>query len=154
MKARWRAALSLFVVVGILAAGPAPAQESEVRYTEAENPWQGEVQYTVGETINPAVEIAGIRWFGLQVTPTSGTLPSGTEVKAVVRMGFENTTGHNVNVLVVLIFEDEHGTGLDRVELKKVRVKAGQRKVSKEKIRIQADVLRATARLYLFAEVR
>jgi len=154
MKTRWRAVLSAFLAVVFLALGQVAAQEQEVTYREVENPWQGEIEYTVGDTVNPEVQIAGIRWFGLQVTPTSGTLRSGTEVKTLVRLGFENTTGRSVDVTVILIFEDERGTGLDRVELKKVRVKAGQRKTSKEKIRVQSDVLRATARLYLFAEVR
>ena len=154
MKARWRVVLSVAVVVVLLATGRAPAQEQATEYRSVENPWQGEIAYSVGDTADPGVEIAGIRWFGVQVTPTSGTLPSGGQVKALVRLGFENTTGRTVNIVVVLIFEDEQGIGLDRVELKKIRVKAGQRKIAKEKIRVQADVLRATARLYLFAEVR
>ncbi|GEM_PF-3531151 len=154
MNARWRVVLSVVLGVGLLVTAQVMAQEPEVQFTEAENPWQGEIEYTVGETVNPKVQIAGIRWFGLQVAPERATLPSGTEVKAQVRMGFENTTGRTASVMVVLIFEDEQGVGLDRVELKKVRVKAGQRKIAREKIRVQADVLRATARLYLFAEVR
>jgi hypothetical protein len=45
------------------------------------------------------------------------------------------------------------GNGLQRVEYPPVRVGGGDTKLFREKVKVQGDVLLATAKIYVFCEV-
>ena len=140
--ARCAVAVVLLAVVAA-AGGPQPV----------DNPYQGEFPFTLGEPLDPGVSIDGVVWNELKVTPL-GKLRSGKAVKTLVEMGFDNGRADGVRILVVVLFEDETGQALDRVELDPVSVGAGRAKRFRQKLKIQSDVLSASAKVYLFCEVQ
>ncbi len=147
---RWIVTVVLITVLG----SAAPGMSQDAEFTNVDNPYQGEVAFSLGEPSEPMVDIAGVRWLSVRLVPSSPELVSGREVKTSVELTLENSTGSRAKVLVVILFEDASGNGLDRVELKPVAVPKGRRKTFRQKVKIQADVLKAAVKLYLFAEVR
>lgn len=135
----------LTVLVSGWSAGAAP--------TPAKSPYQGEIPFKLGQPLDPGVSIDGVVWNEVQVTP-KGKLSSGRAVKTEILLRFHNTTADHARVFVVLLFEDEHGESLDRLELKPTSLGAGKTRRVKEKVKIQSDVLTAARKLYLFCEVR
>jgi len=144
----------IVTLVALLLAGAIQGVAQEEKFATAANPYQGEVPFKLGEPSKPMVEIAGIQWRTIRLVPYTTQLESGRQIKTTVELNLENTRGERARVLIVLLFEDAAGNGLDRVELKPVTVGAGKRKVFRQKIKVQADVLSAAAKLYLFAEVK
>jgi hypothetical protein len=151
----WKIRRIVVALVVLVLAGAAPglAQEQQ-QFTKVDNPYQGEVPFTLGEASTPNVEIAGVRWLAVRLVPSTAELISGHQIRTRVELTFENTMAGRAKVLVVLLFEDADGNGLDRIELKPVTVPGGRRKLFKQKIKLQADLLKSAAKLYLFAEVK
>ncbi len=144
----------IVVLVALVLAGAIQGAAQEGAFAKVGNPYQGEVPFTLGEPSAPMVEIAGVRWSTVRLVPSTTALESGRQIKTRVEFTLENTTSRRAKVLIILLFEDASGNGLDRVELKPVSVGGGRRKLFKEKVKVQADVLSAAAKLYLFAEVK
>jgi len=118
-----------------------------------DNPYQGEFPFTLGEPLEPGVSIDGVVWTGLRVAP-QGKLRSGKAVKTQIELAFDNGTAGGVEILVVVLFEDEHGQNLDRVDLGSFSLAAGRNRRFRKKVKIQSDVLSAAKKVYLFCEVR
>ncbi|NOZ93141.1 MAG: hypothetical protein GXP47_00160 [Acidobacteria bacterium] len=142
--------LSLILVL----AGTLQGLAQNADFATVDNPYQGEVPFTLGKPSSPMVEIAGIRWSTIRLIPSTTALESGRRIRTVVEVTLENTMRSRAKVLIVLLFEDGDGNGLDRVELKPITVGGGKKKIFKQKIKVQSDVLGAAAKLYLFAEVK
>ncbi|HHQ47675.1 MAG TPA: hypothetical protein ENK19_02165 [Acidobacteria bacterium] len=141
-------------LVVLVLAGVVPGMAQEQQFTKVDNPYQGEVPFTLGKPSAPNVEIAGVRWLAVELVPATNDLVSGRRIRTTVELTFENTMAGRAKVLVVLLFEDAEGNGLDRIELKQVSVPGGKKKVFRQKVKLQADLLKSTAKLYLFAEVK
>ncbi len=123
--------------------------------TQGANPYQGEFAYRVGNDLDPRVEISGVRWTLVSVSPRdSKDLRSGQVAPTDVRLGFENQTGDNRRALVILLFEDDQGNMLARIECDPVRLRVNQADSDKQKFKLQSDVLLATRKLYLFCEIQ
>jgi hypothetical protein len=138
----------LWLVVGLVSLS-LPAADP----TSAHSPYQGEITFRLGEVLDPAVSIDGVIWKQVRVTPRAD-LRSGRAVKTEIDLGFNNTSTQDVRMIVVLLFEDERGESLDRVELKPVSLAQGRERVVQDKVKIQSDVLRTARKLYLFCEVQ
>ncbi len=150
MEGSWvRAAVIVVAVTACV--GGATAQE----VTRGSNPYQGEFAYRVGSDLDPLVEISGIRWNLVSVTPRDpNDLRSGQVAPTDIHLGFENATGDTVRALVILLFEDDQGNMLARIECDPVRVRADHADSDKQKFKLQSDVLLATRKLYLFCEIQ
>jgi len=144
----------IVVFVALVLAGAIQGMAQEEAFATADNPYQGEVPFVLGEPSTPMVQIAGVRWLSVRLVTATAELVSGHQVKTRVELTFENTMAGRAKVLVVILFEDATGNGLDRIELKPVAVPGGRRKLFKQRVKIQADVLKSAAKLYLFAEVK
>ncbi len=118
-----------------------------------DNPYQGEFEFTPGEAIDPGVSIDGVVWTGFTASP-QGELRPGKAVKTVLQTSFDNGSANDVRLLVVVLFEDEQGESLDRIELDPVNLAAGRSRSFRQKVKIQSDVLSSAAKVYLFCEVR
>lgn len=143
------AKVALLSLLWVLVAVWSPAADP----TPAHSPYQGEIPFQLGQPLDPGVSIDGVIWSEVQVTP-KGELRSGRAIKTEVSLGFQNTSAQDVRILVVLLFEDEHGESLDRVEIKPASLAAGKAKRFKERLKIQSDVLSDARKLYLFCEVQ
>ncbi len=119
----------------------------------AHSPYQGEMTFKLAKILDPAVSIDGVIWKQVRVRPRAD-LRSGRAIKAEIDLGFENKSPQDVRIIVVLLFEDERGESLDRVELKQVFLSQDRERVFKDKVKIQSDVLSTARKLYLFCEVR
>ncbi len=152
MKHLWKRLVGGFALA-LLCAPPVAAQQPT--YRKADNPFQEELPYHVGDSLAPNVEVAGVRWTQVQVEPLAEPpFESGRAVKVRVHLGFENVGESTAKVDIVLLFEDERGSLLQRLECKTVRVRSGEPRTFHQTYKIQGDVLSATARLYVFADVK
>lgn len=152
MTRLWESLIGGLAVVLLLAL---PAGAQQPTYRQVANPFQEELPYHVGDSIAPDVEISGVRWTLVKVDPLSEPpFESGRAIKVRVHLGFENVGDSTSKVDVVLLFEDDHGSMLQRLECKTVRVHTGEPRTFEQTYRIQGDVLTATANLYIFADVK
>jgi hypothetical protein len=143
------AKVALLSLLSVLWAVWSPAADP----TAAHSPYQGEIAFQLGQPLDPGVNIDGVIWSDVQVTP-KGKLTSGRPVKTEVVLGFKNTSPQDVRILVILLFEDEQGEALDRVEIKPASLSAGKARRFKQRLKIQSDVLSSARKLYLFCEVQ
>ena len=143
------AKVALLWLFPVLVAAWSPAADP----TPAHSPYQGEIPFELGQPLDPGVSIDGVVWNEVQVAP-KGKLSSGRAVKTEVLLGFRNTSSQDVRIIVVLLFEDERGESLDRVELKPASLAAGKARRFKQRLKIQSDVLQEARKLYLFCEVQ
>jgi len=147
--------LTARVILLAMGLGPAVATAQDGGFERVDNPFQQEYPYSVGEDLRPGVQIDGLKWYLVNISPRDpDDVRPGTPVKTIVRLGFDNTTDRNLKVIAVVLFEDAHGNGLDRVEIDDIRVPARESKVVREKVKLESDLLIATRKLYIFCEVQ
>jgi hypothetical protein len=140
------------VVAAAAAASPTAAQEPEWRTVD--NPYQEDVEYAIGATYEPRVEIDDIRWRSFTIdTPEEGPFAAGEEIKTDVTVEFENRGGESARILVILLLEDEDGGPLDRIEVKPFKLPGGRLKERKDTTELPAEAVGSTRRVYLFFEV-
>lgn len=141
-----------FAVIVLLAL---PAGAQQPTYRQVANPFQEEYPYHVGDSLAPNVEVSGVRWTQVQVEPVSEPpFESGRAVKVRVHLAFDNVGESSARVDVVLLFEDDQGSLLHRLECKTVRVGSDEQRTLEQTYKIQGDVLTATGNLYIFAAVK
>lgn len=131
---------------------PASGQEDDVR--QAESPFQEGFDYTVGDDLDPRVEVDGLRWTRVAVSPRGDReIVEGEEVPVFVHLNFENRSEYSREATVILLFEDNLGRPLQRLPCDNVRVGGGRTKEDRQKLKVDGDVLLATTHLYLYCEV-
>lgn len=143
------------VFVGLLIAAMATiAAAQDTGYRAVESPFQDGFDFEINTDLQPMVEVAGVRWtrFGIHVKG-DGEIDPEKESPVTVELGFVNTNSENVKVLVIVLFEDNNGVTLDRLECAKFKASSDRLKESVQKYRISGAVLQATRRVYLFCEV-
>ncbi len=134
-----------------LAATPAAAQNAD--YTTAANPFQDDFDYEIGADLRPLVAVDGVRWIRFAIRPRSDREYDPTkEVPIMVEVDVLNN-GESADVLLIVLFEDENGNSLDRLELDTVKAGRGRLREEIQKHKITGSVLEATRSLYLFFEV-
>jgi hypothetical protein len=134
-----------------LATGTAVAQNAD--YAAATNPFQDDFEYEIGTDLRPLVSVDGVRWVRFAIRPkTDREYDPGKQVPIVVEIDILNN-GDNADVLLIVLFEDENGNSLDRLELDPIGVGRGRLREDVQKHKITGSVLEATRKLYLFFEV-
>ena len=147
-----RGAIVAAVLVALsLAAVPAVAQDAD--YTAVANPFQEDFEYEIGTDLRPLVAVDGVRWIRFAIRPKSDReYDPSKEVPLVVEVDVLNNRD-SANVLLIVLFEDEYGNALDRLELDTIKAGRGRLREELQKHKVTGSVLEATRRLYLFFEV-
>lgn len=131
---------------------PASAQTSE--WTIVDNPYQEDVEYSVGDTFNPGVVVEGVRWHSFTVVaPDRSFLGDGVNVSTDLNVQFENRGSKSAKVLVILLLEDAEGNPLERIEVRRFKVPSGRLKERTESIVLSTATLNSAERVYLFFEI-
>ena len=122
-------------------------------YTAVGNPFQEDFEYQVGTDLQPRVEVDGIRWMRFSIQPKSDReYERDKQVPVTAEVDLFNS-GDSADVLLIVLFEDENGTSLDRLELGKIKSARDRLREVVQKHKVTASVLEDTRRLYLFFEV-
>jgi len=147
-----RTAVVMVVTLILGLAGVAVAQSPD--YRTVSSPFQEDLDYQIGTDLRPRVEIDGVRWTRFAVHPKEGKeIVAGKDTPVTVELEFVNQTSRSASMLVIVLFEDEKGGPLDRVECKPVKTGGDRLKESVQKFKISGDVLLRTRKIYLFCEV-
>ena len=155
---RWLSSLAPVVVAiaaGITTAAmvnPVLAQNPDWRIVE--NPYQEDIEYSIGTTHAPMIEVDGIRWrsFSLE-RPDFDLVGDDETVDTKVVFEFENRRTKSVKILVILLLEDENGDPIDRITAKPFKLTGGRLKERKETAKLNVGDLKAARRVYLFFEI-
>lgn len=128
------------------------AQSSDWRIVE--NPYQEDIEYSIGDSHSPRIEVEEVRWRALKIDgPDRATLFPGDEVEIDITLEFENRRNKSAKILVILLLEDAEGRPLDRIEMKQFKLAAGRLKERKESTTISETNYKAVERVYVFFEV-
>jgi len=148
-----RLLVSIAIAVSAVAiSSPVRAQSADWRVVE--NPYQEDIEYTLGSTFTPRVEIAGVRWRSFTIeAPDEDLLVEGEEAEIEVTIESENRSTKSAKILVILMLEDADGNPLDRIEAKQFKLAAGRLKERKETVRLPVTNIKAVGRVYVFFEV-
>ncbi|MDX2435484.1 MAG: hypothetical protein QNL88_00405 [Acidobacteriota bacterium] len=139
------------LVVWICLANSATAQNTDP--TPVTSPFQEDFEYEVGTDLEPLVEVDGVRWMRFSVRLKSDReYERAKAVPVTVEVDLFNT-GESADVLLIVLFEAENGTSLDRLELDSIGAGRDRLKEVVQKHKITASVLADTRRVYLFFEV-
>jgi hypothetical protein len=140
------------VVITAAISAPVRAQSSDWRVVD--NPYQEDIEYSLGDTHTPRVEVEGIRWRSFKIEgPDTTLLEDGEEAEIEVTLEFENRRNKSARILAILLLEDADGNPLERIEAKQFKLTGGRLKERKETARIPATNLKAVERVYVFFEV-
>lgn len=141
------------LLIMIAAAAVAWAQDEPVRTVD--NPFQEGVPYSVGDDFAPDVEIDGVRWTLMRVTPKAGgDIKPGSKAPVVVDLRFDNRSDQNVWLSVVLMLEDSVENPLQRLQLPRVKLSSNRVKEFQHMFSVTGEVLASTRRVYLFCQVQ
>lgn len=139
------------LVLSICCAGQSAAQN--IDYTPVTSPYQDDFEYQVGTDLRPRVEVDRVRWMRFSIRPKSDReYESDKPVPVTVEVDLLNN-GDSANVLLIVLFEDENGASLDRLELDGIKTGRDRLREVIQKHKVTASVLAATRRVYLFFEV-
>ena len=142
----------LLVAVITMTSIVASAQTKEWR--QADNPYQEDIEYTIGATFTPTVVIEGVRWhsFTIDVTDRDALVDSET-VEVEVTLELENRRSKSAKVLIILLLEDADGRPLERIEVRPFKVGGNRAKVRDETAELPTPVIETARRAYLFLEI-
>lgn len=141
------------VIVCLALAVPVAAQQRGVK--QVASPYQASYAYRVGETLDPGVALDGIRWDVVRVQPQEGEALTGRrQVVTEVDLRFSNPGTRKGRMLVILLFETQEGESLGRIEFSPVKIQPGRVTEEKQRFKLDAELLNATRRIYVFCELR
>jgi len=94
-----------------------------------------------------------VRWLRFSIQPrTDREYERDKAVPVTVEVDLNNT-GDSADVLLIVLFEDENGAALDRLELDGIKAGRDRLKEVAQKHKVVGSVLENTRRVYLFFEV-
>ncbi len=137
-----------------MAANAVPAFGQDSEWTAVDNPYQEDVEYSIGDTFNPGVVVEGVRWHSFIVAaPDRAFASDRVNVSTDLTVQVENRGTKSAKVLVILLLEDAEGNPLERIEVRQFKVPSGRLKERTESIVLSTATLNSTERVYLFFEV-
>jgi len=143
--------LAAALAVWMCTVEPAAAQDRD--YTPVTSPFQEDFEYQVGAELRPRVEVDGVRWMRFSIRPRNDRdYERDKAVPVTVEVDLFNT-GDGADVLLIILFEDENGASLDRLELDNINAGRDRLREVAQKHKVTASVLEDTRRVYLFFEV-
>lgn len=141
------------VAVAVFICAPETTSAQSGRYEKVDNPFQEDLEYTVNTDLSPGIEVDGVRWVRFSVRTKEGTEIVAQEIMPItVELELFNT-GENAKVLVYVLFEDENGDPLGRVECGRVSAGRDRLRKSAHKFKVDGSTLLATRKVYLLFEV-
>jgi hypothetical protein len=143
------------ILVGLFAAVyPTQAGAQSAGWTAVDNPYQEDIEYEIGDVVNPRVSVDSVRWHSFTIVEPD-EIPSGddTAVDSEIIVEFENRASSSAKILVIFLLEDADGNPLDRFEVRPFKAPTGRLKERKQDIVLTGATLRAAERVYLFFEV-
>jgi hypothetical protein len=140
-----------FALLAILVVGAACAQEAS-DYPVAENPFQGDYPFALGEPVNLHVTVLGVRLDEVRLATLAEMRP-GEKVKCEIFVLGSNTTDKPVTVTTVLLLEDAQEKPLERISLSPAIVKAKKPLKVRQVGPAVVDALLAARKVYLFISV-
>ena len=141
----------MFALAATLVAGLAFAQGGP-GYAPAENPFQGDFGFTLGQPTALRVDIQGVQLDGITLT-AQGEVRAGEVVKCQVQVVGASVAEKKATLTVVLLLEDAEGRNLERVMLEPFKVKPGKPFDERQKLTAEGSALAAAARVYVFVQV-
>ena len=136
-------------LAALVIAGLAVAQQG---YAPAENPFQADYAFRLGEPITLRVELLGVRLDTFTLTAQPET-PAGETVKCQANLVGSSVAEKKATLTTVLLLEDAAGRGLGRVALEPFKAKPGKPFDEKQKVTAGASALAGATRVYLFVQV-
>jgi len=143
-------ASTLFLACLLLSGGAFAQEQPDFR--QVENPYQEEVELTLGQPIKLYVEVAGTRFAELTITPQEPVEP-GKVVKCEVVLTGSRPASGRVEVTPIFLLEDRDGRSLERLTPPKFKLKGGRNFTYAETATARGDALGAAAKLWVFLEV-
>ena len=140
----------LSALVALLAVA-AFAQEA-TDYTAAENPFQAEYAFTLGQPIVMRVDIQGVMIETISIS-APGAVSTDETVECSVQVAGSNETSKKATLTVVVLLEDASSKALERLSLAPLRIKSRRPIDAQESIEIQNASLASAARAYIFLKV-
>ena len=138
----------------LLAIAPSDAAAQGEEWRMESNPYQEDIPYTIGTTMNPGVVVEGVRWNSFTIDVTEDDVPRGiATVDAEVTVNLENRRSKSARVLVIFLLEDADGNPLERIPIPQFKVGGDRVKERTESVKLPGNVVRGTSRIYLFFEV-
>ena len=117
------AAIRIGMAVLVAAALVAPARAQESSFRPVSNPYQDGFEYRIGDDLEPAVDIEGVRWTLLRIAAKGeGEIDADRSTAINADLEFENTHDRSVTAVVVVLREDEEGAPLERLECDSFRI--------------------------------
>jgi hypothetical protein len=135
-----------------LLAGLAYAQDKPGGYATGENPFQGEFAFALKQPLDLRVDIVGMRFDSITVTPL-GDIKPGEKMRCQVGAIGSNVGQKKASATVVLLLEDADGRALERVSFDPFKVRSGRAFDEQQKLLVSGDALAATARVYVFISI-
>jgi hypothetical protein len=141
---------AMFALAATLVAGLAFSQAGPA-YTAAENPFQGDYGFTLGQPTELRVDIQGIRLNGITLI-AQGRFGQET-VKCEVAVAGASVAEKKATLTVVLLLEDANGRNLERVKLEPFKVKPGKPFDERQNVSAEGGTLAVAERVYVFVQV-
>jgi hypothetical protein len=141
----------MFALAATLVAGLAFSQAGPA-YAPAENPFQGDYGFTLGQPTELRVDIQGIRLDAIALFAL-GEVRAGETVKCEVEVAGASVAEKKATLTVVLLLEDADGRNLERVKLEPFKVKPGKPFDERQKVAAEGSTLAAATRVYVFVQV-
>lgn len=136
-------------LAALVIAGLAVAQEG---YAPAENPFQADYAFRLGEPITVRVEVLGVRLDTFSLTAQQEGR-AGETVKCQAQLVGSSVAEKKATLTTVLLLEDANGRGLGRVTLGPFKAKPGKAFDEKQKVTAEGNALAGATRAYLFVQV-
>ena len=141
------------VTVAVIVCLPGVASPQGGQFQKVDNPFQDEFDYTVNTDLAPGIEADGVRWVRFAVrTKEEIDFVAGSLTPVSVELDLFNTA-ESAKVLVIVLFEDENGGPLGRIECDRVNTGRNRLRESVQRFKIDGSVLLATRKVYLLFEV-
>jgi hypothetical protein len=139
-----------FALLATLVAGLATAQGPG--YTPAENPFQADYAFTLGQPVALHVEIEGVRVDTITLAAQQD-VRAGEAVKCQGEVVGSNTAAKKATLTTVLLLEDARGNSLGRVPFEPFKAKSGKPFDERQKVTAEGSALAGATRVYVFVQV-
>ena len=142
---RVMAALAAALTAGVVSA------QTPAGYATAENPFQGEYAFALGNAIVIRADVKGLLLDSVTVS-TSEEVRAGATVKCQVRVQGHNRLENKATLKTILLLENGAGHGIEKLELKPFKAKSARAFDEQQSVEVAGDSLKAAVSVYIFIQ--